>query len=334
MASWSRRNMDLPWNRVYVQCCCQKTVGQAWTLEGSKRKDAMLAMLHPPVAKAEALLTQCSVGIALWLEDASSRSKLWVCHIVLFGKHTAVDMKSVTTCSCELFFCMRFAFLWTACSNSSTRPGIWSPCFQQNQWQVGRTYEFLLGLCRNSALSIFHIQSFVFPCGHIQACLLVLKYIPFQKKMYVRACFWNLVERCIIRTHKEEIAMGTKSPRTRATKDPERGCLGYIEDEILPRYVGIIINHYKHPFHQYFMESIRTGFAKSLFFGFEMHITSKGLRNGERCHQFWWCWTGDIHHKPWCRKDAQTLWMNISREMDCYKDVQSKHPMFLSKEDC
>ncbi len=26
------------------------------------------------------------------------------------------------------------------------------------------------------------------------------------------------------------------------------GCLGYIGDEILPSYVGIIINHYKDPY--------------------------------------------------------------------------------------
>ena len=37
--------------------------------------------------------------------------------------------------------------------------------------------------------------------------------------------------------------MGTASPRTRATKDPERGCLGYIGDDILPSYIGIVINH-------------------------------------------------------------------------------------------
>ena len=26
------------------------------------------------------------------------------------------------------------------------------------------------------------------------------------------------------------------------------GCLGYVGDEILPSYVGIIINHYKDPY--------------------------------------------------------------------------------------
>lgn len=61
-------------------------------------------MLHRPVAKVVALLTQCSVQIAQWLDDTSSRSKLSVCHIALFGKHTAVDMKSDTTCSCALQF--------------------------------------------------------------------------------------------------------------------------------------------------------------------------------------------------------------------------------------
>ena len=76
------------------------------------------AMLHLPVVRVVTLLTQCSVQIAQWLDDTSSRSKLSVCHIALFGKHTAVDMKSATTCFCALPFCMVFALLWTQCSNS------------------------------------------------------------------------------------------------------------------------------------------------------------------------------------------------------------------------
>ena len=43
------------------------------------------------------------------------------------------------------------------------------------------------------------------------------------------------------------------------SNEKKPGCLGYIGDEKLPNYIGIIMNHYKDPYEptQYFMESVR-----------------------------------------------------------------------------
>ena len=36
--------------------------------------------------------------------------------------------------------------------------------------------------------------------------------------------------------------------RIQLSNEKNPGCLGYIGDEILPSYIGIIINHYKDPY--------------------------------------------------------------------------------------
>ena len=72
--------------------------------------------------------------------------------------------------------------------------------------------------------------------------------------------------------------MGTAWFRARATKDPKRGCLGYLGVEMLPSYMGIIMSLYKE-FSFKFLGKERTFLEKVL--------GPRGLASGGLYERLW-----------------------------------------------
>ncbi len=60
--------------------------------------------------------------------------------------------------------------------------------------------------------------------------------------------FWNITNMFANENAKTDIQLWKGFLHKHLSSDQNPGWLGYIGDELLPSFMGIIINHYKDPF--------------------------------------------------------------------------------------